>query len=434
MDCKEAEDMSIIGGIEKRMAMGALDDSWYQPGGSFYGGMGPMTKSGSAVSEFNAMQLAVVWCCIKILSEDIASLPLHLYRRRKGGGKDRAWADDRYFLLHDHPNSEMTAMSFREAYASHLLSWGNGYAEIERTRGLIKKPIAIWPITPNRVTVKRNDKKKIVYDVNMCNSVLQDVTLQKSSILHTPGLSFNGLVGYSPIAAARQSIGLGMSLEEFGSLYFGQGTHPGVIISHPGTLSTQSKANLASSLAEEHSGLGKTHRLMLLDEGMKMEKIGIPNDEAQFLESRKFQNVDIGTRIFRLHPHMYGEFDKAVGFNSAEQFAIDYATKTLRSWLVRLEQSYNMALLDPSEYGVYFWEHNMEGLLRGDAKSRSESLQIQRRNGVLDANEWRELENMNPEDGDQGNKFIVESNMVDLNDLGKVPPTPTVSAKEPATP
>lgn len=420
--------MSIIGRIEKRISTGPASDYWYTPGGSFYGGIGPSTKSGSAVSEFNAMRLSVVWCCIKILSEDIASLPLHLYRRRKGGGKDRAWADDRYFLLHDQPNPEMTAMSFRESYASHLLSWGNGFAEIERTNGLIKKPIALWPITPNRVTVKRNEKKKIIYDVDMSGSNLPNVTLQKTNTLHTPGLSFNGLVGYSPIGAARESIGLGMSLEEFGALYFGQGTHPGVIISHPSTLSTQSKTNLASSLAEEHSGLGKTHRLMLLDEGMKMEKIGIPNDEAQWIESRKFQNTDIGTRIYRLPPQMYGESDKTATYASAEQFSIDYVTKTLRSWLVRLEQSYNMALLDPSEYGVYFWEHNVDGLLRGDAKSQNEALAIQRRNGIINADRWCEIMNMNPLPDGLGQKFIVEKNMVDLNDLSLVTQQPFVPA------
>ncbi|MEN6375526.1 MAG: phage portal protein [Smithella sp.] len=423
--------MGFISGIERRSATGALADSWYYPGGFFYGGQGIKTKSGASVSEFNAMQLSVVWACIKILSEDSASLPLHLYRRRKGGGKDRAWADDRYFLLHDQPNPEMTAMSFREAYAAHLLSWGNGYAEIERTGGRIKKPVALWPITPNRVTVKRNDKRKIIYDVNMTGSSLNNVIMQKDNILHTPGLSFNGLVGYSPIAAAREAIGLGKTLEEFGSTYFENGIRPSFVVSVKGQLKDPKARREA--IEEVYGGLGNAHRVMLLEEAEKVEKLGIPNDEAQFLETRKLQNIDIGTRIYRLPPQMYGEFDKASTYASAEQFSLDYVTKTLRPWLVRLEQSYNMALLDRSEYGTYFFEHNMEGLLRGDAKSRNEALQIQRRNGVINANDWCEIENRNPLEGDQGKKYIVEKNMIDINDLSKVidvPHTPTPAVNQ----
>jgi HK97 family phage portal protein len=408
--------MSIIGNIEKRMAVGAIADSWYQPGGFFYGGMGTKTKAGSSVSEYNALQLSVVWACIKILSEDSASLPLHLYRRRKGGGKDRAWADDRYFLMHDQPNPEMTAMSFRETYASHLLSWGNGFAEKELSGGRINKIMALWPITPNRVTVKRNEKKKIIYHVSLEGG--QFVELPKGNILHTPGLSFNGLVGYSPIAAARESVGLGMALEEFGELYFGQGTHPGVVVSHPSELSPSAHSNLTTALSEAHSGLGKSHRLMLLQEGMKVEKLGIPNDEAQWLESRKFQNIDIGTRIYRLPPQMYGEYDKASTYGSAEQFSIDYVTKSLRAWLVRLEQSYNMALLDESERGRYFFEHNVEGLLRGDIATRYAAYVMGKRNGFLNADEIREIENLNPIPDGLGREYIIERNMVGLSDLG----------------
>ena len=395
---------------------GPTDDSWYMPGGFFYGGTGVKTKSGASISEMNAMQLAVVWCCIKVLSEDTASLPLHLYRRRKGGGKDRAWDDDRYFFLHDRPNQEMTAMTFRETYMSHLLSWGNAYAEMERTGGRVNRLVALWPITPNRVTVKRNDKKKIVYNVSMAGTKLPSVTLPKENVLHTPGLSYNGLVGYSPIAAARESMGLGKTLEEFGASYFENGIRPSFIL----TSSTQLKDPKArrEALEEVYGGLGNAHRIMLCEETEKIEKIGIPNDEAQFLESRKFQNVDIGTRIYRLHPHMYGEFDKAVGFNSAEQFAVDYATKTLRAWLVRLEQSYNMALLDPSEYGVYFFEHNLEGLLRGDLLTRAQAQVLYKRNGVLNADEIRDTENKNPIPDGLGEEYIIERNMIGLSDLG----------------
>ena len=417
--------MGIIGRIEKRMALGAIDDTWYSPGGSYYGGIGPKTKSGASVSELNAMQLSVVWACIKILSEDSASLPLHLYRRRKGGGKDKAWADDRYFIMHDRPNPEMTAMSFRESYASHLLSWGNGFAEQERTGGRVKKLVALWPITPNRVTVKRNDRKKIVYHISMSGTGLSDVTLPRENILHTPGLSFNGLVGYSPISAAREAIGLGMALEEFGERYFGDGMHPSAVLTHPNQV--KDMGAMRSAMDEIYGGLGNAHRLMLLEDGMKIEKVGIPPEDSQFLETRKFQNIEIGTRIYRLPPQMYGEYDKASTYASAEQFSIDYVTKTLRSWLVRLEQSYNTALLDPSEYGTYFFEHNIEGLLRGDIKTRFEAYVMGKRNGFLNADEIRALENLNPIPDGMGKEYIIEKNMTGLSDLGAdTAPTGTV--------
>jgi HK97 family phage portal protein len=418
------------------MAMGAISDHWYYPGGSFYGGVGAKTKSGSAVSEFNAMQLAVVWACVRILSEDTASLPLHLYRRLSTGGKERAINHPLYSLLHDRPNPEMTALTFREVYAAHLVSWGNGYAEKQFGSGRIGKNQieALWPITPNRVTVRRNSSKQIEYKINFdrtsAAAISDPVVLPKRNILHTPGLGFNGLVGYSPIGMLREAIGLGKSLEEYGELYFGQGTHPGVIVSHPGKLDATAHSNLKTSLADAHSGLGKSHRLMLLEDGMKIEKIGIENKDAQFLESKKYSNIEIGTRIYRLPPQMYGEYDKASTYASAEQFDLDYHKHTLRAWLVRLEQAYN-TLLDPSEQGEYFFEHNVEGLLRGDMKSRYEAHAIGRNNGWLNADEIREIENMNPMPDGQGKIYLVPLNMIPASEAGKTPEPASEPAQQP---
>jgi HK97 family phage portal protein len=267
------------------------------------------------------------------------------------------------------------------------------------------------------VTVKRDEKKKLIYKVKMTGISLNDVILQKRNVLHTPGLSFNGLIGYSPIAAAREAMGLGKTLEEFGATYFENGIRPSFVVSVKGTMKDPKARREA--LEEVYSGLSKAHRIMLLEEAEKVEKLGIPNDEAQFLESRKFQNVDIGSRIYRLSPQQYGEYDKASTYASAEQFAIDYVTKTLRCWLVRLEQSYNMNLLDPSEYGEYYFEHNIEGLLRGDIKSRYEAYQIGRNNGWLNPDEIRELENLNPMEGGQGQIYLVPLNMIPATELNQ---------------
>jgi len=408
--------MSLIESIERRSTLGATDDSWYNPGGFFYGGGGIKTKSGAQISEMNAMQLSVVWCCIKILAEDSASLPLILYRKRKDGGKDRATDHPLYSLLHDSPNPEMTAFSFREAYKAHILSWGNGYAEIATGKGRVGSGIveSLWPITPNRVTMKRNKGEMknlplntIYYYISMAGTNLPDVALPKNKILHTPGLSFNGLTGYSPIAAAREAMGLGKTLEEFGATYFENGIRPSFVVSVKGNLKDPRARREA--LEEVYGGLGHAHRIMLLEEAEKVEKMGIPNDEAQFLESRRFQNIEIGTRIYRVPPYMYGEMDKTA-FANVEQQAIDYVTKTLRPWLVRVEQSLNMALLTKEERREYFFEHLIDALMRGDSAARAEYFSKAKSGRWMTTNEIRAKENLNPIDG--GDVMDVTPNML----------------------
>jgi len=422
--------MGLVSRIEKRMALGALDDSWYSPGGSYYGGAsGAKTKSGAAVSEISAMRLAVVWACVRILSEDTASLPLHLYRRLPGGGKERATEHPMYKLLHDQPNPEMTAFSFRESYAAHLVSWGNAYAEKELGTGRVGRDtvLALWPITPNRVTPRRNEKKQIEYRITL--GAGKAVTLPKRNILHTPGLGFDGILGYSPITMLREAIGLGMSLEEYGELYFGQGVNPGVIVSHPGQLNSQTKKNLEESLQTAHAGLGKAHRLLLLEDAMKIEKVKIENKDAQFLESKKYSNIEIGTRIYRLPPQMYGEYDKASTYASAEQFSLDYVVKTLRPWLVRIEQSYNANLLTEEERKEYFFEHLIDGLMRGDSAARADFYTKLFQVGGITPNQICEIENWNPI-GPDGDKRFVPLNMIPLEDAGKTQTEPTNQSKQ----
>lgn len=416
--------MGIFSAIEKRMAMGptgALADSWYSPGGFLYGGAaGLKTKSGASVSELNAMQLAVVWCCIKILSEDTSSLPLHLYRRLPGGGKERATSHPLYRLMHDRPNPEMTTMSFRETCMSHLVSWGNWYAEKEFGRGKVGNDtvVALWPITPDRVKPFRDERRQINYKITMPGGA-SPVILPKRNVLHIPGMGFNGLTGYSPIGAAREAIGLGMALEEYSELYFGSGTHPGVVVSHKDTLSTQAHSNLEKSLTEAHSGLGKSHRLLLLEEGMTIEKIGIENKDAQFLESKKYTNIEIGTRFYRIPPYMYGEMEKSAWAN-VEQQSLDYVTNTLRAWLVRIEQALNAWMLREEEIGDLFFEHLVDGLLRGDVVSRYNAYAVARNNGWMNADEIRELENMNPMPDGQGKIYLVPLNMIPASEAGRV--------------
>lgn len=405
------------------MAMGPTgptDDYWYQPGGFLYGGLGAETKAGAPVSETNAMQLAVVWCCIKILSEDSGSLPCILYERLTNGGKDRAIDHPDYFLMHNQPNPEINSMTFRETFMAHVLSWGNAYAEIQWARGLVgnSRIAALWPITPNRVKPFRDQStKEIMYRITMPGGI-PSVILPKRQVLHVPGLGFNGLYGYSPIGYAKEAIGLGMALEEYSERYFGQGTHPGLVVSHPGKMSQPAHDNLEKALTVSSSGLGKTHRLLLLEEAMEIKNLSIDNRHSQFLESKKYSNIEIGTRIYRVPPYMYGEMEKSAWAN-VEQQAIDYVVKTLRPWLVRFEQAFNTALLNPNEQKKYFFEHLIDGLLRGDIKSRYDAYAIGKQWGFLNTNMILLKENENPVEG--GDEFMVPLNMVPMSQFKKEP-------------
>jgi HK97 family phage portal protein len=292
------------------------------------------------------------------------------------------------------------------------LLWGNAYAE--KVYNGMGELVEMWPITPNRVKIRIIDGK-VFYEINMDKE--PPVILPRAKVLHVAGLGFDGFTGYSVVAMARKSFGLGMSMETFGSLYFGQGTHPGVVVTHPGKLSQQAHDNLNKSLTEAHSGLGQSHRLMLLEESMKVEKIGIAPNESQFLESRQFQIPEIA-RWFNLPPHKLKDLTKS-SFNNIESEQISFVTDSILPWLVRLEQSYNMQLLTDTEKWrekLYF-KHSVEGLLRGNAKDRAEFYAKMWSFGGMSINEIREKEDLDPIEG--GDEYFVPLNMVPLSKAGE---------------
>lgn len=306
----------------------------------------------------------------------------------------------------------MTAMAGRECLHSHILTWGNGYAE--KVRNGYGDIIELWPIPPNRVTKVEMVGGVMMYEIQIPNDA--PVTLTRDQVLHIPGLGYDGFLGYSVVAMARQSIGLGLAMESFGSRYFGSGTHPGVIVSHPNSLSPTAKSNLQKALTESYSGLGNTHRLMLLEESMKIENIGIPPNDSQFLESRQFQIPEIA-RWFNLPPHKLKDLTRS-SFNNIEQEQISFVTDSILPWLVRFEQNYNMQTLTVREIkeGLYF-HHVVEGLLRGDAKSRAEYYQIMKRNGLMTPNEIREKEDLNPHPNPLADELWTEANIIPMSKL-----------------
>ena len=368
------------------------------------------TSSGKAVNERTAMQTSAVYACIRILAESVAGLPLHVYERTTGSGKSAKPSHPLYRLLHDEPNREMTSFVFRETLMSHLLLWGNAYAQIIRDgRG---HPTALYPLLPNRVSVDRNEAGRIVYTYQSDKGSME---LRRENVLHIPGLGFDGLIGYSPIAMAKNAVGMSIATEEYGAKFFANGANPGGVLEHPGTVKDIQR--LKDSWNAGYQGSGNAHKIALLEDGMKFHEVGIPPEQAQFLQTRKFQINEIA-RIFRVPPHMVGDLEKS-SFSNIEQQSLEFVKYTLNPWVVRWEQSLQQALLLPNEKTLIFVRFNLDGLLRGDYQSRMQGYSVGIQNGFLSVNDVRGLEDMNlltEEEG--GNIHVLNGNMVKLADVG----------------
>ncbi len=376
------------------------------------------SSSGKLVNERTAMQMTAVYACVRILSEAVASLPVHLYRYNDSGGKEKAIDHPLYFLLHDEPNPEMSSFLFRETLMTHLLLWGNAYAQIIRNgKGDI---VAMYPLMPNKMTVDRDENGRLFYSYYRgSDEAIRDkdasVILEPSDVLHIPGLGFDGLVGYSPIAMAKNAIGMAMACEEYGATFFANGAAPGGVLEHPGTIKDPQRVR--DSWQNTFGGSRNGNKIAVLEEGMKYTPISISPNEAQFLETRKFQLNEIA-RIFRVPPHMVGDLEKS-SFSNIEQQSLEFVKYTLDPWVVRWEQTIARTLLNPEEKKTYFVKFNVEGLLRGDYQSRMNGYATARQNGWMSANDIRELENLDripAEDG--GDLYLVNGSLCPLGMAG----------------
>lgn len=367
------------------------------------------TYSGSKVSEDSAMRVSAVNACIRVLAEDIGSLPLHIYRRLPGGGKERATDHKYYNLFRRAPNPQTTAMEWKEGAMANLALRGNHYSFKNRVRGNLIKELD--PIHPDRVEVGVKSGGDRIYRVTPINGMINGRKVVSpreytdEEIFHIPGLSFDGLVGRSVLADARESMGLALSTEQHGALLFGRGARPSGVLEHPSNLSGEAATRLRDSWDKNYGGIDNSGKTIVLEEGMKWNAITMDSDDAQFLETRKFQVVDIA-RFFRVPPHMIGELERAT-FSNIEQQSQEFLTHTLRPWLVRIEERINRDFLDNSE--EYFAEFMVESLLRGDLKARYEAYQVGITNGILNPNEVRDKENLNPREG--GEKYLTPMNM-----------------------
>lgn len=377
------------------------------------------TTSGKPVNERTAMQTTAVYACVRILAEAVASLPLHVYEYQEDGGKQMVHDHPLYYLLHDEPNPEMTSFVFRETLMSHLLIWGNAYAQIIRDGS--GRVLGLYPLLPNKMDVQRDDRGNLYYvysrnsDENPTFKEYGDIRLKAEDVLHIPGLGFDGLIGYSPIAMAKNAVGMTLACEEYGASFFANGANPGGVLEHPGVLKDPSKVR--ESWNSVYRGVSNAHKIAVLEEGMKYQQIGIPPEEAQFLETRKFQINEIA-RLYRIPPHMVGDLEKS-SFSNIEQQSLEFVKYTLDPWVIRWEQSLQRSLLLPGEKGKYFIKLNVDGLLRGDYQSRMNGYAVGRQNGWFSANDIREMENLNPiPDEEGGNLYLINGAMTKLADAG----------------
>lgn len=376
------------------------------------------TATGKNVTPDTALALIAVYACVRVLAETIGTLPLILYKREAAGGsrKKRDSQHSLFDILRYEPNPEMSAVDFWEMMIGHMALRGKGYAHIDFTRGGDVK--ALWPMHPDTVQLKRSRDGVLYYE--------QDAGGEKRKIpawqmFHPHLFGPNGLDGYSPIRQAKEGIGLALSAEEYGGRFFSNDSRPGGILEHPGKLSPEAHKNLLDSIESSHGGVGRSHKTMITEEGMTWKQIGIAPDDAQFLETRKFQVTEIA-RLFRVPPHMIADLEKAT-FSNIEHQGIEFVVHTVRPWAVRIEQAIHRTLLAKTEKRTHFAEFLVDGLLRGDISSRYTAYSIGRQWGWLNANEIRELENMNPMPPESGDVYLHPMNMMPAGqaDIGQDP-------------
>ena len=355
------------------------------------------SKTGVQVSEDNALTFSAVYAAVRIISETIASIPLNVYQA-DGETRVKAVGHPVQDLLAKAPNSVSSTFTFREAMASNLVLHGNAYAKIEMNAA--GRPTALIPLNPMKVEVKVIDGEKVyVFD--------EKHTYLDYEMLHFVGLSFNGLIGKSPLSMAREAVAIGLAAQEYGARFYSNGANAGGVITAPGRLNTEVVKRLRESWNRAQSGLGSSHSTAILEEGMKYEKIGLDPEAAQFLQSRKFQVNEIA-RIFRIPPSYLADLENSSTRANTEQQAIQFVRDCITPYVRRMEVELNRKLFREDEPNLYAY-FTMEGLMRGDQKARYEAYATARQWGWLSVNDIRDLENLNPVEG--GDIYLQPLNM-----------------------
>ena len=376
-------------------------------------------NSGEQVDEKSAMQIATVYACVRLLAESVAQLPLHLYRVTGDDGQEKAKNHPLYRILYREPNPEMTSFSFWEAVMTHLLLWGNAYAQVVRDGK--NSILGLYPLLPENVEIDRTEKGELYYIYHAYTDEVpgetnKDIIFRRDEILHIPGLGFNGLVGFSPIAMMKNALGTTIAVEKYGSSFFKNNGQPLGVLEHPGVLKDPQK--IRDNWMDTYGGPNNAHKIAILEEGMTYKPISLPPEDSQFLSTREFGVEEI-CRIFRVPPHMVQDLKRAT-FSNIEHQAIDYVVHTLDPWLVRIEKAIVKDLLVEEEKDDYFPKFNVDGLLRGDYKSRMDGYSVGISTGIISPNEARQKENMPPLPEDEGGDYhIVNGTFIRLKDVGQ---------------
>ncbi|MDD5356519.1 MAG: phage portal protein, partial [Candidatus Omnitrophica bacterium] len=344
-----------------------LEGRGYQgSGNSFFSDLSyGSSDAGIAVNNDVALNYTAYWSCVRLLSETLASLPCVLYEKLDTKGKNKATEHSLFRLLHDEPNPEMDSFSYFETLMYHLVSAnGNCYSYIDWNNDLTIK--YLWIMNPDRTQKARDDNGEIVFKYQ--TEKAGQIILPAYRVWHIPGFGYDGLKGYTPLTYMRNQIGLGVAAEKMGSKLFSNGLTIGGVLEHPGKMSIEAQNKFKASIEKGYQGVEKAHRLLVLEEGMKYNKTNIQPDDAQWLETRKFQRNEIAS-FFRVPPHMIGDLERAT-FSNIEHQGIEFAMYTMRPWLVRWERAANRQLLLPTEKDNYFIKFTIDALLRGDTLTR----------------------------------------------------------------
>lgn len=373
--------------ISANVSWDPLDDFWYSDPGTY-------SATGQRVTADSSLRVATVMACVRIIAEAEACLPMFVFRQLANGGKKKA-ADHPLFLkFHTRrgmPNRWQTAQEYREMKTAHMVLRGNAYSEIRNFGSEIDELI---PFHPDIVTVEQLENRRLRYQVH---DGYDKRTISQDQMFHLRGLSLDGVMGINPIAYARNAIGLAVAAETHGANLFNNGAKPGGVLEHPGKLDEPAARRLRADWESMHAGAANAGRTAVLEGGMKYHEVGMTSEDAQFLESRQFQVIEI-CRIFRVPPHMVYDLMRAT-FSNIEHQGLEFVQYSLMPWLVRWEAGITKSLIADDD--TYFAEHVVDGLQRGDTQSRYGSYATARQWGWLSINEIRSLENMNPiEDGD----------------------------------
>jgi HK97 family phage portal protein len=367
--------------------------------------------TGFTVTEKSVLSLTAAFACINVISTDLSSLPLILYRRRKSGGRDEITDHDAGYRLRWSPDDSdaQSSVKLRQDWMGHTLGWGNGFIQVKRSGdGTIS---SFNLLDPSKTQAARRSTDGGVYYV-----VGNSATLAADEVLHLAGLGFDGLSGYSPPKLVKQAFALGLAMETFGSGFFGNGSKAGGWLKVARKMSPEAIRNLRESFEYVHRGTYNAHRIGILEEGMDFVNSQISPEDAQFLASRQFQVIEV-CRIYRVPPNKVGDYSQAHLAN-VEASNLDYITTTLRPWAVSTENTCSLKLLTPKERrkGLYF-EHQLAALLRGDMKARVEYYTRMRDAGSLCPDEIRDFEGLNPIEGGIGQIYLVPANLVPLKKM-----------------